>query len=183
MTTERKRHVVADDVLGNLYRKFWDLTRRILEGGADAERAKFFLQTALEAPSKPNNESSRRYVLESHWAWDNFHYEFATISIEKYDGLFFESLLDSELTEKNKKELMEMLQQLHDGHQGHHGPTMVRLHRVLGRGYFGFSPHMNLGKWSERETVDLHFSLLPICDFDKAGNPIPCEFVKKPVAV
>ncbi|MEK7139169.1 MAG: hypothetical protein AAB817_00530 [Patescibacteria group bacterium] len=94
MTTQ---HVVADDALGQISRKVWELMRRVLEGSVDPERTLALLQPALEGVPKSRDEGLNHgtYLLECRWSWDKSHSEFATIGLEKCDsGIPFEELLN-----------------------------------------------------------------------------------------
>lgn len=174
--TERKR-TVPDDVLGKVGRRIFDLGRRILEGGVDPKRSEFFLQLALENEVRRDwgeGGSWGTYVLESHWSWDNRHYDFATFGLEKdMWKIRCEDLLSPSVDQNDKDELCKFLRELAEAHGAapSHSLRMVRLYRVAGANYFGISPNMNFGML-EWEVVDIHFTLLPICDFDKDGKPV-----------
>jgi hypothetical protein len=179
MTT---KHVVADDVLGRISRKVWELTRRVLEGSADPERVLAILQPAFEGVPKPNNEgcSHGTYLLESHWAWDSFHYEFATIGLEKGESdIPFEGLLDPLVPEEKKARLLKMLRRIYDAQISIPlSSKMRRLYRVLGARYFGYEPGCGLDGTLKREAVDVHLILQPLFDFNDKGEPIPCKVEK-----
>jgi hypothetical protein len=178
--TERKR-AVPDDILGKVSRKIFDLGRRLLERGADPKRAEFFVQLALESEPRADWGHSScswgMYVLESQWSWDNSHYDFATFSLEKcYNPIGCEKLLDPDTPQKEKDRLLEEIKKLHNAQMIGPGPRMVRLYRVVSANYFGTNPSTNFGQL-ERNMADIHFSLLPICNFDKDGKPVPCTVV------
>lgn len=175
MTT---KHVVADDVLGKIGRRTWELMRRVLEGSTDHERAIALLQPALEGIPEPHDEgcSWGTYLLECYWAWDNFHFEFATIGLEKCDSAIpFEDLLNPVVPEEKKTLLLKMLKQIYEAQVPRHGSyQMLRLYRVLSRRNFGYRPGHDPGGTLERDAVDVHLILKPVCDFNKDGEPVPC---------
>lgn len=166
MTT---KHVVADDVLGKVSRRIWELIRRVLEGSVNPDRVRALLQLALEDIPKPRDERSNwgTYLLECRWEFDDLHLEVATVALEKSDWpIPFERLLDKATPRAQRDQLLVKLRRVYEAQVPIHGShRMVRLYRVLSTVYFGHS----------LTTGDLHFILNPICDFDSKGNPIPCK--------
>ncbi|MFA5070363.1 MAG: hypothetical protein WC528_03715 [Patescibacteria group bacterium] len=182
MTT---KHVVADDVLGRISRKVWELIRRVLEGSVDPKRSAEIVQLALEGVPEPRDEGSSwgTYVLELHWAWDNGHQEFVTIGIEKFDHpIPFERIIDSSAKQEDRDQLLRELKEASRsiGLSAPMGsPRMIRLYRVVRVDYFGWDPSLSFGTRLGREgAVDLHFILNPICDFDDDDKPIHCRIEK-----
>lgn len=170
MTTKR---VVADDLLGKIARKTWELTRRVLQGSLDPNRVLRLLQQILEGVPEPDFDGSTygTYVLESHWAYDNTHTEFATIALEKSDSpIAFEEILNPSASTTDKENLLSILERIFRGHvpEG----EMVRLYRVLSTRTIGHDGH-NLPRTVGR-VVDVHLIMKPICDFDEEHKPIPC---------
>ncbi|MEK7509649.1 MAG: hypothetical protein AAB605_02970 [Patescibacteria group bacterium] len=180
MTTQ---HVVADDVLGKISRKVWELIRRVLEGSIDPERTLALLQPALEGVPRPHDGKSTRgtYLLESRWSWDNSHREFATIEVEECDlSIQFEDLLNPSASKGDKKWVLGKLKRIFEAQIPMHGGyKMIRLYRVLSTRHFGYSPGCGLDGTLERETVDVHLILKPICEFADDGEPIPCKIDRK----
>lgn len=170
---------VADDVLGNIARKVWDLIRRIMEGSADPKRVLAILQWAQNGVPKPHNEGSSwgTYLLESSWAYDNSHREFATINLEKCDSdVPFEDILNSSVPDGTRLTLYRMLERIYEAQSPSHGSRkMVRLYRVLGVNHFGILPGINdEGVVFRTGAVDMHLVLLPICEFTSDSVPVPC---------
>lgn len=168
-------HVVADDILGKLTRKFWEMLRRVLEGSIMSERASFFLQRALESPSTrrlpPGPGDVAVYLLQCRWSYDKRNYEFATISLEwGGDGtVFFEDLFKPDLSSDNRTFLMNTLQRLYNAQIPDHGSRkMLRLYRVLNRHYFGIDDETT----ENAQLRDIHFSLELVCEFGENGELI-----------
>ena len=176
MTTK----VVKDDVLERFHVKRLELEQRFVSGKVEPERALDLMQLALENPPAPCENSSRTYVLESSWAYDNSHREFFTYTLEycdyMNDGFSFDDLFDLTLLPARKKdEFMERLNDIFNPQvPGHGSRKMIRLYRVLENRCFGRCSH-DLNGELERDAVDVHFILKPICDFDDKGEPIPCR--------
>jgi len=181
------KHVVADDTLGKIARKVWELNRRILEGSIDPERTLDILQVAIEGA--PDPQTAREwcgdtYVLESSWAYDHSHREFATFTLEECDNenKAPERLLDSSLPEYDKKWILEHLKRIFEAQIPTHGSyRMTRLYRVFKHSFFGYQARyssmfgdVHVDGHLERDVVDFHLILQPICDFDDNGEPIPC---------
>ena len=180
MTTQH--NVVADDVLDKISRKVGELILRVLEGSVDPERTLALLQPALEDVPKPHDEGSSygTYLLESRWSWDNSHNEFATIGLEKCDSdIPFEEFLNHSVSEEKKAYLLEMLKRIYEAQVPQHGGyKMLRLYRVLSTRYFGYSPGFGFDGTLERDAVDVHLILEPICEFTDKGEAIPCKIGK-----
>jgi hypothetical protein len=156
-----------------------ELEKRFVGGMVNRERALDLMQLALENPPTPCENSSRSYVLESSWAYDNAHREFFTYTLEYcdyMDGRFsFDDLLDPKIPAERKKEFLHQLNLIYDKQvPGHGSRQMVRLYRVLEDRCFGRCSH-DLNGELERDVVDVHFILKPICDFDDKDEPIPCR--------
>jgi hypothetical protein len=181
MTT---KHVVADDILGKISRKVWELNRRVLEGSIDPERVLFMLQETIEGIPKPKilKEYGGTYLLESNWAFDHSHREFATFTLEEGTLLAPEKILDSSLPKWEKKWFLETLKKIFDAQVPKDGCyRMTRLYRVLDQSFFGYQPGIEYHSQKatmdgqlEREVIDFHLILQPICDFNDNGEPIPC---------
>lgn len=170
--------VVEDAVLGRFARKSWDLLRRIMNGSVNANRALFFLQRAIEGHRRDYGRDSSSwgiYVLESRWSNDKGYREFATISLEKGDSSIpFEQLLTQSRSKHDKEYLLMVLREIYNKQVSMYGPhRMVRLYRVTGLNFSGYSPETGLDGTLENETVDLVFNLKPLFDFDSDMNPIP----------
>jgi len=161
------KHVVADEVLGKVAKRFWELMRRIMEGAVDPGRALYLLQLSLEGVSK---DPDKTYVLESGWAWDHSHREYASICFEDYESeISFEDILNPSIPEEEKKFLLSQIKDIFDGQVPKHGSyNMVRVYRVLNNPY----PNKHV---DNDGSVDLHFVLKPIFDFDSNGKPVPCS--------
>ena len=156
-----------------------ELENRVAGGKVDVERAADLLQLALENPPTPCENSSRTYVLESSWSYDNSHREFFTYTLEYCDymngGFSFDDLLNPDVPMKRKKELFRKLIEIYNAQVPGHGcRNMLRLYRVLENRVFGRSS-TDLNGELERDVVDVHFILKPICDFDDDFDPIPCR--------
>ena len=179
MTT---KHVVADDVLGKISRKVWELYRRVFEGSVDLGRVLFFLQEAIEGAPKSRQEESSwgTYLLENLWSWDNAHREFATICIEKCDSSIPpEEILNTSVPEEKKEWLLNHLKRLFYAQVPSHGLfKMVRLYRVAAMSYFDYNPNWGQYGILSSEEVDVHLTLRPLFDFDENGNPVPCVIEK-----
>lgn len=175
------KHVVADDVLGRIARKVSELFRRILEGSIDPDRTSALLQMVIEGVPKPHDEGASygRYVLEIRWAWDSSHVEFATIGLERWQSYIpFEDILNPSAPEEAKAFLLEMLKNVYEAQTSgkKNVSKMVRLYRVLDVNYFGYLPGFGLeGTLDNRDAIDVHFILKPICEFDDNCEPIPCR--------
>jgi hypothetical protein len=179
------KHVVADDTLGKIARKVWELNRRILEGSILPERTLAMLQWIIEGVPRPKiskEYSGGTYLLESNWAFDHSHREFATFTLEEGTQPAPEKILDPSLPEWERKWLLKTLKKIFDAQVPKHGSyRMTRLYRVLDRNFFGYQPGIEhhsqkatMDGRLEQEVVDFHLILQPICDFDDDGNPIPC---------
>lgn len=111
------------------------------------------------------------YVLETCWLWDNANTEYGTITVEEPDE-GFEDLLNPALPRERKDVLLQEIRKLAEGLdrsiQGKN--ALVRLYRVEWK-----DGH----KWprviAEKKTgrITLKVRMIPICDFDENGNPIP----------
>lgn len=116
------------------------------------------------------------YVLETKWCWDNSNTEYGTLVVEEPE-VGFEELLYPKLSDERKNVLLEGIRRLAKGLDrsimGEN--TLVRLYRVEWE---------NKHKWPkvivEEKTghVTLSMRMVPICDFDKSGNPIPVRSKK-----
>jgi len=173
MTT---KHVVADDVLGKISRRIWELMRRILEGSTEPNRALFYLQQSLEGVPRPQS-SYKNYLLESRWSWDGSHREFATVCLEPGDSeATFEDVLNPLIPEKNKRFILTLLKEIYDTQTpAYDGHKMLRVYQVLGRNFLGYSPGSGIDGTLNSNTVHLNFVLKPLFDFNDMGNPIPCK--------
>ncbi len=176
MTTDNKRSVVADDVLGNLARKIHDLLRRVLEGSVAPNLASNIIQLALEGPpSVPDGGGSSYgiYILESTWCWDNDHTEYATICLEKCDSpIPFEDILNPKANTSDKAGLLEWLKRIHDAQEhGHGSHNMVRLYRLMKTKRINYGQSIGL---ENTQAIGVYFILSPICNFDNKNEPIPC---------
>ncbi|MEK7139607.1 MAG: hypothetical protein AAB817_02810 [Patescibacteria group bacterium] len=174
MTT---KHVVADDLLGQISRKVWELLRRILEGSVDPVRTMAIMQLAFEGVPQPLGKGSSEYLLESRWSWDNSHQEFATIGLEECDSdVRFEDILDPTVSAEKKDKLLAMLRRIYEAQvPAHGGRKMLRLYRVCRTTYFGYSPGHGLDGRLEQDAVDIHFMLRPLFDFNDDGQLVPCQ--------
>lgn len=167
-------HVVADDALGRITRKLWDLLRRVLEGSVVVERASFFIQRAIENPptaKRPGPGDVAIYVLESYWAYDKANYDLATITLEwgGEETLFFEDLFRADLSSNGRTYLMGTLRRVYEAQiPDHCRRKMMRLYRVGYRNCFG-----RFEGPPARTLSDIHFSLEPICEFTEHGEPVP----------
>jgi hypothetical protein len=93
-----------------------------------------------------------------------------------------ERLLDPSLPEYDKKRVLDHLKRIFEVQVPMHGSyRMTRLYRVLRHGFFGYQPGISsrfkgvhVDGELERDVVDFHLILNPICDFDDNGEPIPC---------
>ncbi|MEK7511945.1 MAG: hypothetical protein AAB575_02920 [Patescibacteria group bacterium] len=175
MTTK----VVEDDVRIKFNKTRLELENRVAGGKVDVERAADLLQLALENPPTPCENSSRTYVLESSWSYDNSHREFFTYTLEycdyMNDGSSFDDLLNPDVPMKRKKELFRKLIEIYNAQVPGHGcRNMLRLYRVLENRVFGRSS-TDLNGELERDVVDVHFILKPICEFNDKGEVVPCR--------
>jgi hypothetical protein len=169
--TPAKKGSVGGKIIEKLSRLIGKLNKL-----TDPERTLALLDLLLtDTPDTFSGEipSYKTYVLESAWTYDHLHTEFATICIEELD-IPFEELTSPYLSHFNKAFILGRLTEIYKVQVPHHGNRkMVRLYRVLDERTFGF-----LGDSLVRDAVDVHFVLKPICDFDKNGNPVPCEIKK-----
>jgi hypothetical protein len=166
MTT---KHVVADEVLGKIAKRFWELMRRIMEGSVNPDRALNLLQLSLEGVSKTQS-SSKTYILESEWVWDHSHHEYATITLENYESeTSFEDILGSSISKDRTNYLLDLIKTIFDKQVPKHGSfKMLRLYRVIDCSF--------QSQITNDKDVDLHFVMKPLFDFDTNENPIPCSF-------
>ncbi|HSV94754.1 MAG TPA: hypothetical protein VLH94_02115 [Spirochaetia bacterium] len=159
--------VVTDEILGKNVKKFYELMHQTVEGKIDSHRVFHFLDLPLQ---KKSLSSSKTYILESRWVWDNSHHEYATICLEDYESkISFEDILNPPTSEEQKKFLLRQLKNIFDAQVPTHGSyKMLRVYRVLN----DFSSH---GVFENDNITDLHFILKPIFDFDDKGNPVPVQ--------
>lgn len=169
MTT---RHVVADDILGKITRKVWELFRRILEGTIDHERTSAMLQLTLQGTPSSEGEVwiQGSYILETHWSWDKSHREFISRDIELHN-------FGGE--EKTPDEIREAVFEWYRAiRRERGGGEIVRLYRVLWTDYFGLNTFQGIHGTLTRDIVEAHVVLLPICEF-REGEPIPISIERK----
>lgn len=112
------------------------------------------------------------YVLQVNWVWDNSNTEYATITVEEPDA-GFEELLDPAVSETRKQMLLSCLQKVVEGigRSIVSKDTMGRLYRIQEK---------DGRKWVTRKVEDekagvvrLSMRLVPVCDFDDNGQPVP----------
>ncbi len=179
MTT--KRPVVADDVLGKIARRKWDIDTRLHKGVINPYRVLSILKLAAEGmPEKPD---SANYILESQWTEnDKVHYEFATISLNEYDKhnpeRHFEELLGGFISERDKEKLLETLEHLSSEQVRSVDWKMIRLYRIHTINGFGYKPSNRWNAGFLESEVDICFRLKPVCDFDEQGKAVPCAIGK-----
>lgn len=78
------KHVVADDTLGQISRKFWEIQRRILEGSLDSAKTIFNLQMIIEDKdvittslgNAPQDEAGFK-----NW-WTNFYQKYFNLKVD-----------------------------------------------------------------------------------------------------
>ena len=149
------------------------------EGRKSFAKAEFFLGLALRdnevRDQGQEGGSWGPYVLQSRWAWSNGHCDFATFSLDKdFFPIRPEDLLDDSVDPKMKAELLNYIRGIHLAQNSDQSPSpqMVRLYRVVGQSCLGMNPNHNHGELNS-DRVEINFSLVPICDFDELGRPIP----------
>lgn len=173
----------AKKVLTEIVKELRVLTGQIINGEADPERVLALLRIATENRRETSDEGASHgtYILESCWIWDQTHHEFATIGLEKWESeIPFESLLDPAASDENKRLLLEgWLQPMFQAQVSKTGAyRMLRLYRVANTRYFGYNIGLDIAGRLEREAIDAHFVLIPICDFDDQGQPVRCQIKK-----
>jgi hypothetical protein len=171
MTT---KYVVADDVLGKVYRRMAELTRRILEDSVSPDRSMFYLQTAIEGIS--NSWVMRATYLIESFPRDHFEErEFATLTLPNFgenDPVLFECILTEHVPRKTKQPLLDMLDKLYEAQfteQARGGRRRVsRILRSAGAAEM-------IDRQPRFERV---FTYKPLFDLDEQGNPVPCDFTR-----
>jgi hypothetical protein len=190
-------HIVDDVTLGRLERRIHELKSRFLNGTLPVDRVLDLLQLAIEGTpreksrlvrdmiplgfesvmSKVNKPKGYGYfMLECRWSWDSSHREYVTVDSEPCDPLPFDQILDPTMPIEMKEMLMRALNSLLAGMLTQSSHTrMVRLYKIEKVLDIGYSPNHGLNGKITDETVDLHFMMRPICEFDEEGLPIPCQ--------
>lgn len=173
---------VVDDKLGRFTRRATDLICRVVEGSVDIERAKFGVEIGIENPPTEKFErgSWGPYLVETHWAWDQPHREFFTISIEKCDSVYgLEKMLD--LEPKDQDKLLDIIWEVYKKHVPSHGSRkIVRVYQIMRTDWFGYK---NVGVDGEINRPDpmLNFQLKPLFDFadgDERLTPCKCTIIE-----
>lgn len=114
------------------------------------------------------------YVLEIVWLWDNFNTEYATITVEEPET-GFEDILRPNCPHKSM--LLRRLEKAKNGMDrsilGEN--KMVRLYRIEWKGKYKKYKWPILSGDRKTNAVNLKMRMIPICDFDEKGRPIPVE--------
>ncbi|MFA5124790.1 MAG: hypothetical protein WC473_03125 [Patescibacteria group bacterium] len=122
--------------------------------------------------------ATQEYMLVTYWCWDHFHNEYSTIAIEMDSETdeSIESVFDSNAPHYLKNYLIGILKSIFDTRERSSNISMgkgkmIRLFKIVGSNGcpFGISPIPN----HDCKEWKIGFTLKPICDFDRDGNPIP----------
>lgn len=120
------------------------------------------------------------YLLEVQWVWDHHNTEIATLTIEGLEGQRcqdeYEKLIDPAYPAGQKEEMLRQLKEvaaaLNNGVYG--SCDLVRLYRIVEHDRMFLLPSSQKQKELRSDsTVEMKFTLRPICAFDEMGEPVP----------
>lgn len=114
------------------------------------------------------------YVLETCWSWDNTNTEYRTITVEEPDEGFEEVFFDASVSPMTRRVCLQKIIELAMAAQDRSilgKNKLVRLYRIEQRDKEYKKPKVTVNKRTGHVTVTMR--MIPVCDFDEGGNPIP----------